>query len=74
MNWSVNNMSSKSTLLLLPCCHIYTDCIGANGGDTLCIEVSYGEAEEESDFIEVEESSDFAQLIKQFVSAYKESK
>ncbi len=58
---------------MLPCCHIYTDCIGANGGDTLCIDVSYGEVEEES-FIEVEESSDFAQLIKQFVSAYKGSK
>ena len=67
-------MSSKSTLLMLPCCHIYTDCIGANGGDTLCIEVSYGEAGEESDFIEVEEASEFAQLIKGFVSSYKESK
>jgi hypothetical protein len=66
-------MSSKSTLLSLPCCHIYTDCIGANGGDTLCIDVSYGEVEEES-FIEVKESSEFAQLIKQFVSTYKGSK
>tara|TARA_R110000744_G_C19313622_1_gene556994 strand:- start:1229 stop:1432 length:204 start_codon:yes stop_codon:yes gene_type:complete len=66
-------MSSKSTLLLLPCCHIYTDCIGANGGDTLCIEVSYGQVEDECDFIEVEASSDFGQLIKQFVSTYKES-
>lgn len=60
-------MSSKSTILSLPCCHIYHDCIGANGGDTLVISVSYQNVEEGSDYndhIEVEHDSEFARLIR----------
>ena len=49
-------MSSKSTLLLLPCCHIFNDCIGSNGGDTLVIDVSYSavrDLTDDNDYIEV---------------------
>ena len=28
-------MSSKSSILCIPCTHIFNDCIGANGSDTL---------------------------------------
>ena len=60
-------MSSKSTLLLLPCCHIYNDSIGANGGDTLVIDVSYGTVKDltdDNDYVEVEHNSEFANLMR----------
>lgn len=60
-------MSTKSTLLLLPCCHIFEDCIGSNGGDTLAIEVSYGDVlltDLDVDYIEVESKSEFANLMR----------
>ncbi|HHZ71422.1 MAG TPA: hypothetical protein EYN54_14350 [Methylococcaceae bacterium] len=59
-------MSSKSTLLLLPCCHIFNDCIGSNGGDTLVIDVSYSavrDLTDDNDYIEVEQESEFANLM-----------
>ena len=59
-------MSSKSTILSLPCCHIYYDCIGANGGDTLVISVDYGNTPsggDDNDYIEVDANSEFAKLI-----------
>ena len=65
-------MSSKSTLLLLPCCHIYTD-NHFDVGNTLCIEVYYGDICDDT-VIEAYDGSEFAKLIKQFVSSYKESK
>ena len=60
-------MSSKSTLLLLPCCHIFDDCIGLNGTDTLVIDVSYGaitELSDDNDYIEVDGNSEFASLMR----------
>ena len=57
-------MSSKGTILNLPCCHIYDDFIGTNSDRTLTIEVSYGEVSEDSDTIEVEKGSEFANLMR----------
>lgn len=60
-------MSTKSTITCLPCCHIYRDCIGSNGEETLCIDVSYGNVKCEGDYqdcIEVENDSDFAKLMR----------
>ena len=61
-------MSTKSTLLSLPCCHIYNDCIGANGSNTLAISVDYGIAAyldtDENDYIEVVGNSDFAIVMR----------
>ena len=60
-------MSSKSTLLLLPCCHIFDDCIGSNGTDTLVIDVSYGavrDLTDDNDYIEVDGNSEFAKLMR----------
>ena len=59
-------MSTKSTILNLPCCHIYYNCIGSNGGDTLVISVDYGntpEGGDDNNRIEVEADSEFAKLI-----------
>lgn len=59
-------MSSKSTILLTPFCHIYHDCIGSNGDETLCIEVSYDDVEcggVAQDFIEVKWDSEFSRLV-----------
>lgn len=55
-------MSTKSTILLMRCCHIYTDHIGSNGKETLCIEVNHGDIEG-LDCIEVEYDSEFAKLM-----------
>ncbi|PHR55984.1 MAG: hypothetical protein COA43_14805 [Robiginitomaculum sp.] len=64
-------MSTKSTLLLTPCCHIYTDCID----DTLCIDVSYGSIDEvNNDHIEVHKNSDFANLMKDMINKYNGDK
>lgn len=60
-------MSSKSTLSLLPCCHIFDDCIGSNGTDTLAIDVSYGairDLTDDNDYIEVGGNSEFANLMR----------
>ena len=60
-------MSTKSTITCLPCCHIYRDCNGSNGEETLCIDVSYGNVKYKSayqDCIEVENDSDFAKLMR----------
>tara|TARA_R110001632_G_scaffold44553_3_gene113269 strand:- start:299 stop:535 length:237 start_codon:yes stop_codon:yes gene_type:complete len=60
-------MSSKSTLSLLPCCHIFDDCIGSNGTDTLVIDVSYGairDLTDDNDYIEVGGNSEFANLMR----------
>jgi len=60
-------MSSKSTLLLLPCCHIFDDCIGSNGTDTLVIDVSYGAISylaDDNDYIEAAGNSEFANLMR----------
>ena len=59
-------MSSKSTIILLPCSHIFRDSIGSNGNETLNIEVSYGDVKDgnaHQDCIEVEKDSDFAKII-----------
>ena len=53
-------MSAKSTILLLPCCHIYRDVMI----ESLAIDVSYGEVEDDSDCIEVDGNSEFANLIR----------
>ncbi len=57
-------MSSKSSILCIPCVHIFDDFIGANGGDTFCIDVSYGPVDDNSDYIEVESDSEFANLMR----------
>ena len=60
-------MSSKSTVLFLPCCHIYNDCIGSDGGDTFAINVHYEntpDSQEDNDYIEVEQGSEFANLMR----------
>lgn len=61
-------MSTKGTILSLPCCHIYHDCIGSNGDRTFAIEVDYEVARylatDENDYIEVEEKSEFANLMR----------
>ena len=57
-------MSSKSTLLLLPCCHIYDDSIGEGGGETLGIDVSYDTVGRDSEYIEVTGDSEFANLMR----------
>ena len=59
-------MSSKSTIILLPCCHIFRDSIGSNGKETLNIEVSYGnvkDGNDHQDCIEVDKDSDFAKIM-----------
>ena len=59
-------MSSKSTIILLPCCHIFKDFIGSNGNETLNIEVYYGnvkDGNDHQDCIEVEKNSDFAKIM-----------
>ena len=59
-------MSTKSTILSLPCCHIYHDFNGAGGKETLVISVYYGHTPEDgddNDHIEVEADSEFARLI-----------
>ena len=53
-------MSTKSTILLLPCCHIYRDVMI----ESFAIDVSYGEVEDNSDWIEVDGSSEFANLMR----------
>lgn len=56
-------MSTKSTELLLPCCHIYRDCAGNDWEETLCIDVSFGDVDGLNS-IEVKNDSDFAKLIR----------
>lgn len=71
-------MSTKSTIILTNCCHIYRDYqIDENGfvlmdKPTLCIEVSYGATkacsenplhQEYNDYIEVEYDSHFSRMI-----------
>lgn len=56
-------VSSKSSILCIPCVHIFDDCIGANGGNTFCIDVSYDDVEDSS-FIEVDGKSEFANLMR----------
>ena len=57
-------MSTKSSIICLPCVHIYDDCIGSNGGNTLCIDVDYDYVGDDLDCIEVDGNSDFAKLIR----------
>jgi hypothetical protein len=56
-------MSTKSTEILLPCCHIYRDCAGNNWEESFCIDVYYGDIGELSS-IEVENESEFAKLMR----------
>ena len=56
-------MSTKSTELNLPCCHIYRDCAGNNWEETFCIDVNYDDIDELSS-IEVKNDSDFAKLMR----------
>lgn len=59
-------MSSKQTIIGLPCCHIYRDYVGVNGVDTLVVSVEYGSVEddgEQNDYIEVGGGSEFANLM-----------
>lgn len=62
-------MSTKSTLLLTNCCHIYRDYQIDENGFTLmdkpilCIDVQYGYTEESVDYIEVEWNSHFSRMI-----------
>lgn len=67
-------MSTKSTLLWQPWCHIYKDHIGSNGKETLVIDCSYGNvaAEEENNCIEVEADSDFAVMIRAMIGCIRE--
>lgn len=67
-------MSTKSTLLCTPWCHIYKDHIGSNGKETLVIDCSYGNVvtEEEHNCIEVESDSDFAVMIRAMIGAIGE--
>lgn len=60
-------MSTKATIKLLPCCHIYNDYIGSNGKETFCVEVHYGSVQDgrdSQDLIEVNHDSDFAKLMR----------
>ena len=58
-------MSSKSTLFLTNCCHIYkdVDCDGGVENETLNIDVSY-DYEQDLNMISVSLNSDFAFLIR----------
>ena len=56
-------MSTKSTELNLPCCHIYRDCAGNNWEETFCIDVIYGFVDDLNS-IEVENDSEFAKLMR----------
>ncbi len=61
-------MSTKSTIFLDSCCHIYKDVIYHKGVEkqTLCIDVSYSSIDDQ-DQIEVEWDSDFAKLVRKLL-------
>lgn len=58
-------MSTKGTILCFPWCHIYEDVKYTDGKEQrlLCIDVDYGETDEELDCIEVDFYSDFAVML-----------
>ena len=66
-------MSTKSTLLLTNCCHIYRD-YGANEDGTIdldseimSIDVNYGVIDKGEGYIELEWESDFAAMIRHMI-------
>lgn len=56
-------MSTKATIVNLPCCHIYEDSGHLSNPPTLCVDVQYGYVGE-MDSIKVMEGSDFSKILR----------